>query len=219
MGARWPRGVSRTQPLTVVPPPRGAPRGEPVAVLSDAAVIERSVHDPDAFALVYDRHAAAIHDHVARRLGADLAEDLCAQTFYVAFNRRASYDVGHDNARPWLYGIVTNLMRGHRRAEVRGYRAMARAGAAATVGGPGEIDALLSRMDASRSVRGIAGALASLSPGERNVLLLHAWDDLSHDDIARALGISPVTVRTRLHRARARLRPLLEAPDVTRGHR
>ena len=186
------------------------PGAHPPVEPTDAAVIVRSLDDPEAFATLYDRHAGAIHDHVARRLGADLADELCAQTFYLAFDRRRSYDVERPDARPWLYGIVTNLIRRHRRTEVRAYRAMARADAAERAGGPaGDLDAIVSRVDATSSLRGIAAALASLSPGERDVLLLHAWEDLSHDAIATALGISPVTARTRLFRARARLRPLL----------
>lgn len=187
-------------------------------------MIDRSLREPDVFAELYDRHAATIHDYVARRLGGDLADELCAQTFCIAFDRRTSYDLGRPEARPWLYGIVTNLMNRHRRTEARAYRAMARARGAESVAGAAEADAIVHRLDAANSVRDIAAALASLSSGERDVLLLHAWEDLSPTDIATALGISPVTVRTRLHRARARLLPLLEprraeGPTATRSRR
>lgn len=180
--------------------------GEP----TDSALIARSLSDPAAFAPLYDRHAGAIHDFVARRLGNDLADDLCAQTFYVAFDRRGSYDLTRPDARPWLYGIVTNLLHRHRRQEVRGYRAMARATASAQVEATGEIERIVNRVAAAESARSIAAALATLSTGERDVLLLHAWGDLSHDEIAAALTISSGTARARLHRARKRLRPLLE---------
>lgn len=180
---------------------------------ADSVLIARSLDEPDAFAPLYDRHAGAIHDFVSRRLGNDLADDLCAQTFYVAFDRRRSYDLARPHARPWLYGIVTNLLHRHRRQEVRGYRAIARATGSAQVEAYGEIERIVNRVAAAESVRSIAAALAALSMGERDVLLLHAWGDLSHDEIAAALTISSGTARARLHRARKRLRPLLEEHD------
>ena len=88
---------------------------------SDAVVIERSLRRPERFAAVFDRHYAAIHGYVARRLGAGLADDVASETFLVAFDRRHRYDLGQPDATPWLYGIASNLVARHRRAEVRRY--------------------------------------------------------------------------------------------------
>jgi RNA polymerase sigma-70 factor, ECF subfamily len=89
-----------------------------------------------------------IHGYVARRLGASLAEDVASETFLIAFDRRRRYDVACPSARPWLYGIASNLVARHRRAEVRRYRALSRTDAAHAV----DCDAehLAGRLDAGR---------------------------------------------------------------------
>ena len=95
---------------------------------SDAVLIEDSLRRPERFAVVFDRHYDAIHGYASRRLGRGLADDIASETFLIAFDRRARYDLGHADAAPWLYGIASNLLARHRRAEVRRYRAVARAG-------------------------------------------------------------------------------------------
>ncbi|HEY2674784.1 MAG TPA: sigma factor, partial [Rugosimonospora sp.] len=83
---------------------------------SDAAVIALSVREPEYFAVVFDRHYCHVHGYAARRLGQGLADDVAAQTFLVAYTRRERYDAAHPDARPWLYGIASNLICQHRRA-------------------------------------------------------------------------------------------------------
>ena len=78
--------------------------------------------------MVFDRHAAAIHGYIARRLGRDAADDLVAETFLAAFRQRGGYDPDQPSARPWLYGIATRLVSRRRRDEVRFFRAIARTG-------------------------------------------------------------------------------------------
>ena len=95
----------------------------------DAALIERSWHDPEAFAGLYDRHAAPLHRYAARRLGPGAADDIVADTFLDAFRKRRRYDRTVTDARPWLYGIAANLIGKHSRSEVRMLRAYARTGA------------------------------------------------------------------------------------------
>src|SRR5450759_3339745 len=94
----------------------------------DAALIARSIGTPDCFAVLFDRHAPAIYRYVARRLGPDAADDLVAEAFLVAFQRRGGYDSTQAEARPWLYGIATNLISRRRRDEMRFFRAIARTG-------------------------------------------------------------------------------------------
>ena len=94
----------------------------------DAAVIARSLRSPECFGAIFHRHAPVIYRYIARRLGPDSAEDLVAETFVVAFRRRGRYDGANSDARPWLYGIATRLIRRHRRDEIRFFRAITRTG-------------------------------------------------------------------------------------------
>jgi RNA polymerase sigma factor (sigma-70 family) len=175
--------------------------------LDDAGVIEVSWHEPERFAIVFDRHAQVIHRYVTRRVGASVADDVVGETFLVAFRRRRSYDLRRSDARPWLYGIASNLVHRHRRAEVRAYRALARTGVDPVAAVPtDEVDA---RLTAAAVERGLATALARLSRGDRDALLLFAWADLSYEEIAAALCIPVGTVRSRLHRARRKLKEAL----------
>jgi hypothetical protein len=73
---------------------------------SDADVIRDSVREPGRFGVIFDRYANDILRYVSARLGADLAEDVTAETFLAAFAGRGSYDFSRGSARPWLYGIA-----------------------------------------------------------------------------------------------------------------
>jgi RNA polymerase sigma-70 factor (ECF subfamily) len=174
---------------------------------TDAEVIAASRVEPVRFAAVFDRHYDAVHRYLARRVGGDLADDLTAETFTAAFDARRRYDTAHRDARPWLLGIATNLVRHHYRGEVRRLRAYARLDRQVDrQDGLGEVDA---RLDAALAGPAIVEALMCLSPGDRDALLLFAWADLRYEEIAVALRIPVGTVRSRLHRARSRLRELL----------
>ena len=175
--------------------------------LDDAAVIQLSRHEPEQFTLLFRRHAPHIQRYVARRLGPDAADDIVAETFLLAFRQRDRYDQDRPDARPWLYGIATNLIGRHRRAEVRLYRALARTGAD-PVAEP-FTDRVDDRVSASTAARRLAAALARLSAEYRDTLLLVTWGDLSYDEAATALGVPVGTVRSRLSRARSRLRRTL----------
>lgn len=185
---------------------------------SDASVIERSWDEPDAFAVLFDRYADDIHRYAARRLGTEAADDLMAETFVIAFQRRRRYDLSRPQARPWLYGIVTNLVGEHRRAEARRLRALSRvASTAPGEGGGGEpmAERVAARVSAESARGALAGALAKLPARYRDVLLVIAWGDLDYAEAAEALGVPVGTVRSRLHRARSRLREALGGSDPT----
>lgn len=66
------------------------------------------------------------------------------------------------------------------------------------------------QVDAGRVIRGLAAVLADLPRRDRDALLLLAWGGLGYQEIARALGVPVGTVRSRLHRARSRLRSALD---------
>jgi RNA polymerase sigma factor (sigma-70 family) len=159
------------------------------------------------FTEVHDRYFPAIYGYVASRLGAQTAEDVAAETFLVAFDRRATYDPERGDLRVWLFGIATNLVARHRRAEARHYRALARVEITSTV--EGHESRVVASVAAKRLLPRLAPALSRLSRGERDVLLLVALGQLGYGEVAEALGISPGTVGSRLTRARKKLNSVL----------
>jgi RNA polymerase sigma-70 factor (ECF subfamily) len=173
-----------------------------------------SLHDPEGFGEVFDAHFAEIHGYAAKRLGPDAASDVASQTFLEAFRNRDRYDPARANVRAWLYGIATNLIGKHRRSEVRGLRARARLGPApAEEGHADRVDARVS----AEGLRGrLAGAIARLSDGERDVLLLVALADLTHEEVAAALDVPYGTVGSRLSRARKKVREALGGTNPMR---
>jgi RNA polymerase sigma-70 factor (ECF subfamily) len=178
----------------------------------DAAVIEGSLREPERFAGLFDRHAPYIYRYLARRAGREVADDLVAETFLAAFAKRDRYDLSHSDARPWLYGIATNLIGQHRRDEVRQYQIRQAATAGPEV--PGHADRVAADVTAQAMRPLLDAALAALSPGDRDVLLLIAYEQLSYQEVARALGIPVGTVQSRLHRARAKVRQVLAGTDA-----
>jgi RNA polymerase sigma-70 factor (ECF subfamily) len=165
----------------------------------------------DGFAVLFDRHATPIHRYLSRRAGANLADDLLSQTFLTAFERRDSYDRSRPDARPWLFGIATNLLNRRTRDEVRQYRAWARSGVDPVTSdhAPRVVD----RVDAAAGAARIAGALAELPDTDREAVLLSAWAHLTYPEIAAALDIPVGTLRSKLHRARATLRAAFERQE------
>jgi RNA polymerase sigma factor (sigma-70 family) len=171
---------------------------------SDADIIGESRQRPERFAVIFDRYFAEVHRYIERRLGSDLADDLASDTFLAAFGKRDRYDTDRPVARPWLYGIATNLIGKHRRRQTSTFRAYQRA--VAPDDADGHEDQVAARVSAQRQRADLARALERLSAGERDVLLLVALVDFTHEEVAQALGISYGTVGSRLSRARAKLR-------------
>ncbi|SFW89887.1 RNA polymerase sigma factor [Amycolatopsis australiensis] len=170
----------------------------------DAEIIASSLRHPERFAVVFDRHAAHIHRYLARRLGGQAADDLMGETFLIAFACRTRYDPAFPSARPWLYGIATNLVGRRRREEAREYRLRAALGPPAEQ--DGHADRVAERVTAQAMNGRLAAALAGLARGDRDVLLLIAWEGLAYEEVAAALGIPVGTVRSRLNRARRKVR-------------
>jgi len=92
-----------------VPAAAGPGSGDP-ARQGDAAVLVGSLCDPELFAVVFRRHAPAVLQYVTRRIGAQAADDVVAETFLVAFRQRGSFRPDGRDCLPWLYGIATNLL-------------------------------------------------------------------------------------------------------------
>jgi RNA polymerase sigma-70 factor (ECF subfamily) len=186
----------------------GAPPGGPAEGASDHDIIATAVAEPDAFALLFHRHARELHGYLSRRVG-ELADDLLGELFLTAFSRRAAYRPDMADARPWLYGIASNLVRRHHRAEAARLRALGRLPLPAPAG---EFEtAAVARIDSVRLRPRLADALRSVKAADRDVLLLFAWTDLTQAEIATALALPPGTVRSRLHRARTQVKAALGA--------
>jgi RNA polymerase sigma-70 factor (ECF subfamily) len=155
-----------------------------------------------SFEAAFEAEFAPLYRYLARRLGSAAADDLAAETFAVAFRSWDRLDPERP-VRPWLYGIAANLVRHHWRKERRTLRAYARTGVDPVLS---EEDAAVERADADVQRRELATALAELRRDEREILLLHAWAELTDSEIADALGLPLGTVKSRLNRTRVKLR-------------
>jgi RNA polymerase sigma-70 factor (ECF subfamily) len=206
--------VSHVTTLDLAAPP--TPTREPpflsgedagVEIESDAGVIVASLADPVRFGAIFDRHATVLHRYLVRRLGPDDADTMVGEIFRIAFEKRDTFDPQRVTARPWLYGIATNLLAKHRRREARRIRATGRL-AGQRLAPLDATDSVTDRLVAAEQWQRVADAVTSLPERERDALLLHVWEGLSYDDVASALGVPVGTVRSRLNRARRRLREL-----------
>ncbi|HEX2314542.1 MAG TPA: RNA polymerase sigma factor [Thermomonospora sp.] len=190
-------------------------RRSPEEAPPDAALIERSRTEPEVFAALFDRHADRVHNYLARRAGPTEADDLLSATFLAAFEQRARFDPERSpaGALPWLLGIATNLLRGHRRAEARRWDALARARLEPPE--PSHADRVAAQVDATVAARPLVDVLSGLPEGDRDAMLLLAWADLSYEQIAAALEIPVGTVRSRIHRVRNLLRATVPPQPTT----
>ena len=191
----------------------GEPAAEPAGGLADSAAIRQSVRQPEQFAVLYDRYATVLHRYAGRRVGDQVADDLVAATFLAAFRGRQRYDLARASALPWLFGILTKEIARRQRTEKARFRALERAWSDRPA--DGLADQVAADVSAQAAGGRLAAALARLSPAERGVLLLIAWGDLSYDEAAQALGIPVGTVRSRLNRARRKVREALGGTNPT----
>ena len=166
----------------------------------------------DRFRRLYAGNFESLLAYALRRVEqpADAA-DVVAETFLVAWRRGDEIPAGAE-ARLWLYGVARRVLANHHRGGERrqrlGDRLRRRLGATAA-GDPGRD--VPERLD-------VRAALARLGDLDREVLLLTAWEGLEPREVAAVLGVGPTVIRTRLSRARARLRDLLGDDPGPPGH-
>lgn len=165
------------------------------------------------FRRTYLEHYRAILAYTLRR-GVDYgaAEEIVAETFAVLWRRRNDAP-DRDALLPWLYGVAARVLANHRRKAGRRERLSARLNALAPEH-PETESIALDRLE----VRTVVDALRQLSAGDREVLLLAAWEGLSHGEIAAALGCSENAAAIRLHRARKRLTEACRKKDMKTRH-
>jgi RNA polymerase sigma factor (sigma-70 family) len=205
----------------------GTPSAERTGLVVELSLRDRiRAGDPEAFAELFGAHARAVYGHAAR-LSADrgTAEDVVSLTFLEAWRLReklrpeaAAVDEAADlpdgdGLRPWLYGIATNVLRNTRRAARRHSAALARLSGRPedryTL--PDFADDVVGRMERAERLAAAHTALGRLRRVEREVFALCVWSGLSYAAAGEALGVPASTVRSRLARARQRLRALSEA--------
>jgi RNA polymerase sigma factor (sigma-70 family) len=151
----------------------------------------------EAIGRLYERHAAAVHSYAQRRSDRETADEVTAQVFLVAWRRRT---VVPDDALPWLYGVARRVLADQRRGASRRRKLGLRLRSVAREQAP----------ELTLHDRGLAQALARLSAGDRDALLLCYWEELEPAQLARAMGCSRTAAAVRLHRARRRLARELE---------
>ncbi|ARZ70294.1 RNA polymerase sigma factor [Streptomyces sp. HU2014] len=165
--------------------------------------------EPGAFRELFDAHAGLVYRHAARVTGdRSLAEDVVSLTFLEAWRLRERLRDEGDSPRPWLMGIAVNVLRNTARAARRHERALARVPVRDTL--PDFATELVSRMADAEQLAAAKAALGKLRRSEREVVTLCVWSGLSYPEAAEALGVPVGTVRSRLSRARDRLRKLAE---------
>ena len=162
--------------------------------------------DTAAFGSLFERHAPTIYNYCFRRVGNwSAAEDLVSVVFLEAW-RRVDKPLPKGKELPWLFGIATNVVRNRRRAERRYAAALRRVPRPAQE--PSFADDSDERLADEGLMQRALQLVAGLPRHEQDVFALCAWSELSYEDAAIALHIPVGTVRSRLSRARARLREL-----------
>lgn len=163
----------------------------------------RIAQDPDAFEAFYRDHVEAVQRFIARRVRDPYrAADLTADVFLAAIDSAHSYRPRRGKPRAWLYGVARNVVAADRRRAGRELRASGAIPDGRLLVDSDDLTRLHARLDAEAQARQLYHAIDRLPEGERAVLELVALDGLSVGAAAKALGISSVAARVRLHRAR-----------------
>ncbi|WP_049796972.1 RNA polymerase sigma factor [Actinosynnema mirum] len=180
----------------------GSRQGAP-PLESDAELWERG--DRAAFSALFERHAEAVWNH-AYRLTASwaLAEDLTSSVFLTAWRKRAEVTLVRDSALPWLYSVAGNLARTEFRRVGRFRRALLRVPSPGVV--PDHAEHVASAVDGERSLKRVLALLETMPKAEREAVELCLLGELGTTEAAELLGVAEVSVRSRISRARARLR-------------
>lgn len=165
--------------------------------------------DRAAFAEIFDQHARVVYAHAVRTTGDwALAEDVMSLTFLEAWRLRDKLREEVRSVRAWLLGIATNVMRNTARAARRHRAAVSRLPPPEVL--PDFSNEVVGQLVDAQRLAAAARALHRLKRSEREVFTLVVWADLGYAAAAEALGIPVGTVRSRLSRAREKLRRFVD---------
>lgn len=157
----------------------------------------------DAFGQLFDTHVEFVFNLADRRTGSRAeADDITAEVFTALWRQRSTIQPRDGSLRPWLAGTAMNLTRRHWRSSDRRRRALARLALQNETFSEDFTERSVEGIDAIERIDRLRDALSELPPEQYTVLTLSVWEQLSHAEIARALGIAVGTVKSRLSRAR-----------------
>lgn len=189
-------------------PPTGAEL-EPDQPHSDASLWQRAAAgNKAAFGELFERHAQAVWNHAYRLTGSwSVAEDLTSITFMTAWRKLGETTLVRDSALPWLYAVAGNLARSEYRSSGRFARMLRRVPTQDLI--EDHAESVAAKIDGETRMRVVLAAVAKLPKSERQVVELCLIGELSTAEAAELLGIEEVSIRSRISRARARLRRIL----------
>jgi RNA polymerase sigma-70 factor, ECF subfamily len=165
------------------------------------------VGDPAAFSVLFDEYSRAVYNLAFRLSGNwSTAEEAVSLTFLEAWRLRARVEPDGGSLRPWLLGITINVNRNMSRAARRHQTALSRLPPPSPV--PDFADEVAGQLDDARQLRRVLATVGGLRADERDVIALCVWSGLDYAAAAQALGVPAGTVRSRLSRARRKLRKL-----------
>ena len=185
---------------------------------TDTELLERvRAGESLAFGQLFERHARAVYNYCFRATGNwSLAEDATSVVFLEAWRRHRDVVMAEGaTLLPWLLGVARNVLRNRGRSFRRHKAALDRLPPPAAE--PDFADDVAGRLDDEREIRAVLAVVDRLPRADRDVLELCAWSGLSYEQAAVALGVPVGTVRSRLSRARARLRTLGLEPGQVSG--
>ena len=176
--------------------------------VSDGELWRRGVDgEPEVFGVLFDRHAKAVYNFVFRRLGSwSEAEDLTSLVFLHAWRRRDDVVLVHDSALPWLLRTADFVVRNERRR--RRFRGLNLTRQVPVTDEPDHADRVAARIDDEREANRLRELLRKLPRHEQEIVELCFWSGLDAQSAAVALDVPLGTVKSRLARARKRLRDL-----------
>jgi RNA polymerase sigma factor (sigma-70 family) len=181
---------------------------------TDAELLRESRRRPDAYVEVCSRHMADLARWLRHEVGQDAADDLLAETLARGwYSRRRFRDPGTGSAGAWLQGIAANLVRDFRRRGAIEHRARAKLGLPLSLE---DATGYLEADDQAEAVSRYAAVrerLDELPLDQREALELRVVHELDYDEIGERLSVSPVTARTRVHRALKALRVATAGKD------
>jgi RNA polymerase sigma-70 factor (ECF subfamily) len=176
----------------------------------DAGLMRRvQAGDEAAFGALLERWELPVKSVIARIvLNASEAEELAQETFVRVWQQRGKFRAGAA-VRPWVFSIAINLARNRLRWWRRRPTVELHEWSAAEGHGSKEQGAGAERLEAQERAGAVRDAIAALPVELREAIVLFEYEQMSHAEIAAAVGATPKAVETRIYRARERLRAAL----------